>query len=244
MATRLSHLVIDAADPSALARFWAAALGWQVTFEDPDEVVIEPSDATGPDGQVAMVFVPVPDPKVTENRVHLDLASTSLDDQATQVDRLRSRGARPVDVGQGDVPWIVLADPEGNELCVLEPRPIYAGTGPVAAIVLDAEDPATLAPFWAAATGWTITGQDHGAVSLRRPEATGPYLELLPVGDPHTTKNRVHIDVAPYPDDDHAAEVERLRALGATPADIGQGDVRWVVLADPEGNELCVLTPR
>jgi Glyoxalase-like domain len=62
--------------------------------------------------------------------------------------------------------------------------------------------------------------------------------------DPKVGKNRVHIDVVPYPDDDHTAEVDRLQALGATPADIGQGDVRWVVLADPEGNELCVLTPR
>jgi hypothetical protein len=114
----------------------------------------------------------------------------------------------------------------------------------VAAVVLDAADSAALAPFWAAATGWTITTTDADSASLRRPEGTGPYLELLRIGDTKTTKNRVHLDVAPYPDDDHATEVHRLQSLGATPTDVGQGDVRWVVLADPEGNELCILTPR
>jgi hypothetical protein len=88
-----------------------------------------------------------------------------------------------------------------------------------------------------------VEGEAAGA-RLRRPDGTGPYLELLRIDDPKTAKLRVHLDVAPYPDDDHTAEVERLRSLGARPVDIGQGDVRWVVLADPEGNELCVLTPR
>jgi hypothetical protein len=69
-------------------------------------------------------------------------------------------------------------------------------------------------------------------------------MEFLQVGDPKRVKNRLHLDVAPFAGDDHAAEVARLRALGATPADVGQGEVTWVVLADPEGNEFCVLTPR
>jgi predicted enzyme related to lactoylglutathione lyase len=245
MATRLSHVVIDAADPSGLARFWAAALGWPVTHDEPDEVVIEPPPGDPAQaGQLPLVFVPVEDPKTAKNRVHLDLASMSAEHQAAEVTRLQELGARPVDIGQHDVPWVVLADPEGNELCVLDARPVYAGIGPVVAVVLDARDPATLAPFWAAATGWPIaaSGDDHA--SLRHPDGTGPYLELLRIDDPKTTKLRAHLDIAPYPDDDHTAEVERLVDLGARRIDIGQGDVRWVVLADPEGNELCVLTPR
>jgi predicted enzyme related to lactoylglutathione lyase len=245
MPTRLVHLVIDAADPAGLARFWSAALGWVVTYEDSDEVVIEPPDddpAQG--GQLPLVFVPVDDPKTSKNRVHLDLASTSPDHQATEVARLQELGARPVDIGQRDVPWVVLADPEGNEFCQLDARPMYAGIAPVVAVILDARDPSALAPFWAAATGWSVVGSGDDNASLRRPDGTGPYLELLRIADPKTAKLRVHLDVAPYPDDDHATEVARLVELGARHIDIGQGDVRWDVLADPEGNELCVLTPR
>jgi hypothetical protein len=190
------------------------------------------------------VFVPVADPKVTKNRVHLDLRSADADDQAAQVARLTGLGARPADIGQGDVPWVVLADPEGNELCVLDPRAEYAGTGPVAAIVVDAADPAAQARFWTEATGWPPAPPSGTAVSLRAASGTGPFLELLEVPEPKRVKNRLHLDVAPYRGDDHAAEVARLRALGATLADVGQRDVTWVVLADPEGNELCVLTPR
>jgi hypothetical protein len=82
------------------------------------------------------------------------------------------------------------------------------------------------------------------AVSLRAASGTGPFLEFLEVPEPKRVKNRLHLDVAPYRGNDHAAEVSRLRALGATPADVGQGDVTWVVLADSEHNEFCVLTPR
>ncbi len=120
MPTRLQHVVVDAADPAALARWWAEALGWAITLEEPDEVAVEPPE---PDGLgVPLVFVPVADPKVTKNRVHLDLRSADAADQAALVARLTGLGARLADIGQGDVPWVVLADPEGNELCVLTPR--------------------------------------------------------------------------------------------------------------------------
>ena len=71
-----------------------------------------------------------------------------------------------------------------------------------------------------------------------------PDLELLRVGEPKVVKNRLHLDVAPFAGDDLAEEVRRLEGLGAVRADVGQRDVPWVVLRDPEGNELCVLTPR
>jgi hypothetical protein len=242
MPTRLQHVVVDAADPAALARWWAEALGWAITLEEPDEAEVEPPQ---PDGLgLPLVFVPVADPKVGKNRVHLDLRSATPDDQAAQVARLTGLGARPADIGQGDVPWVVLADPEGNEFCVLDPRDQYAVTGPVAAIVVDAADPAPLARFWSEAAGWPLAASGDRFASLRSASGTGPFVEFLQVGDPKRVKNRLHLDVAPFAGDDQAAEVARLRALGATPADVGQGEVTWVVLADPEGNEFCVLSPR
>jgi predicted enzyme related to lactoylglutathione lyase len=245
MPTRLVHVVVDAADPSGLASFWAAALGWETTDESAEEVDVWPAGYSYPDpAALPLVFVPVAEPKSGKNRVHLDLATTSTAHQAAWVSRLRGLGATHVDVGQGDVPWVVLADPEGNEFCVLEPRDEYRDTGPVAAVVIDCADPAALAPFWVSAAGWPVARAEDDIVGLRSPAGTGPYLELLQVPDRKSVKDRLHPDVAPYHGDDPAAELARLAHAGATPADVGQGDVAWTVLADPDGNEFCVLTPR
>jgi predicted enzyme related to lactoylglutathione lyase len=251
VATRLVHLVIDAADPPGLARFWSAALGWEVGAEEPGEVVVWPRGYDYPDPRaLPLVFVPVPEPKAGKNRGHIDLASTSVAHQAAQVDRLLGLGATRADIGQGEVPWVVLADPEGNEFCVLDPRPGYAGTGPVAAVVADCADPVSLARFWSEAAGWIVHERGEAFASLRSPFGVGPYLELLRVPGVKAVKavkavkNRIHLDVRPYPGGDQRAEVERLREHGARPADVGQGEVPWVVLSDPEGSEFCVLTPR
>jgi catechol 2,3-dioxygenase-like lactoylglutathione lyase family enzyme len=241
VTTRLVNLVVDAADPAASARWWAEALGWEVTFETRHEVDVEPP-AGGPG--IPLVFVPVRDAKTVPNRVHLDLASPSAEAQAALVDRLIGLGATSADVGQGEVPWVVLADPEGNEFCVLEPRDRYRDTGPLAAVVMAAADPPGLARFWAEAAAWPVTETGEGFAALRHPSGTGPFLELVRSPAPKLVKNRLHLDLAPYRGEDPAAEVARLLALGATRADVGQGEVAWTVLADPEGNELCVLSPR
>jgi predicted enzyme related to lactoylglutathione lyase len=253
MPTRLSNLVVDAADPVAVARFWSAALGWPVTVEEPDHAVVKPpADDPEQVGQLPVVFLPVPESKASKNRIHLDLASTSDEHQAALVARLEELGARQIDIGQPDhVSWVVMADPEGNELCVVshrgsvgkDPASAFAGIGPVAAVVFDCADPEAIAPFWSAATGWPILGQDDQGVWLRDITAGGPYLDLHRVTEPKTAKLRVHLDVAPFADGDQATELEHLRTLGAQPIDIGQQAVRWEVLADPEGNELCLLTP-
>lgn len=243
MPTRLVSVVIDAADPARLAAWWAEALGWAVTGESADEVDVEPPDGVG----TPLVFVPVGDPKRGKNRVHLDLPSGSAAEQAALVDRLSERGAKPADIGQRDVPWTVLSDPERNEFCVLDPRPDYADTGAVAAVVVDAHDPAGLAAFWTAAAGWPIVAAGDRHASLRAPGG-GLFLELIGTGEPKIAKNRLHLDVAPYADGDASAEARRLAGLGARPIDIGQGsgkgEVSWTVLADPESNEFCVLSPR
>lgn len=251
MPTRLVHLVVDAADPAGLARFWSAALDWPITFEEPDEVVISPPV---PDGQLPLVFVPVPEPKVGKNRVHLDLASRSSEHQAELVARLEGLGARRIDIGQGpDVTWEVMADPDGNELCVVshagsvgaDPASAFGSLSPVAAVVLDSPDPEAIAPFWAEATGWPVLGHDDVHVWLRDTSAAGPYLDIRHNDDPKTTKLRVHLDVAPFATDDQATELARLESLGARPLDIGQAPTAtWTVLTDPQGNELCVLSPR
>lgn len=245
MPTRLVHLVIDANDPPALAAFWAAALDWDVAADEPDEVVVWPSGFDYPGvAALPLVFVPVPERKSGKNRVHLDLASASLQYQADTTLRLLDLGATRADVGQYDVPWEVLADPEGNEFCVLDPRPVYRGTGPVAAVVIDCLDPAGLRTFWSHAAGWREPEPAGDVFALRSVSGAGPFLELIPAPTAKTVKNRIHLDVAPFPGGDHAAEAARLCAAGATPAEVGQGQVPWIVLADPEGNEFCVLTPR
>jgi predicted enzyme related to lactoylglutathione lyase len=244
VATRLVHLVVDAADPPGLARFWSAALGWEIGAEEPGEVVVWPHGYDYPDpGALPLVFVGVPEPKAGKNRLHIDLASASAAHQAAEVDRLLGLGATRAGIGQGEVPWVVLADPEGNEFCVLDPRPVYAGIGRVAAVVTDCADPVSLARFWREA-GWIVHEEGEAFASLRSPSGAGPYLEFLRVPGAKVVKNRIHLDVRPYPGGDQRAEVERLAEHGARPADVGQGEVPWVVLADPEGNEFCVLTPR
>jgi hypothetical protein len=132
MAARLWSVVVDCRDPLGLGRWWAGTLGWRVSDEKPQEVTVQ---AAGEDRPFSLVFVPVPGPKRGKNRVHLDLASASFDEQAATVERLLARGAARVDIGQQNVPWVVLADPEGNEFCVLDPRERYMGAGALAAVV-------------------------------------------------------------------------------------------------------------
>jgi predicted enzyme related to lactoylglutathione lyase len=117
MGLRLWTIDVDASDPPALARWWADALGWKVMYEsdDGDEVVVTTEDERFP----GLNFLRVPDDKRVKNRLHLDFVP---DDQEAEVNRLVAMGATHVDIGQGDVRWVVLADPEGNEFCVLSAR--------------------------------------------------------------------------------------------------------------------------
>jgi predicted enzyme related to lactoylglutathione lyase len=217
-------------------------LGWRVTGESSHEVTVE---AGGEDRLLSLVFVPVSEPKVRKNRLHFDLATASFEEQAATVERLLARGATRIDIGQENVPWVVLADPEGNEFCVLDPRERYRDAVPLAAVVVDAADPARLAGFWVEAAGWPIGFMSDNMVSLHRPGDRPPYIEFVRVSDTRTGKNRAHLDVAPRLDDDRDAEVDRLIGLGAQHVDVGQSpEATWVVLADPEGNEFCVLRPR
>ncbi len=245
MAARIVQINMKAHDDAALGRFWAEALGWGIDSEGPGITNLEPVGFTYPDPTALCIdIVARPEAKTVKNRVHVDLATTSAAHQAELVARLKDLGATLADVGQGDVPWTVMADPEGNEFCVLEPRPIYRDTGPIAAVVVDCADPREMARFWSGATDWTLheVADDHA--SLRSAQGVGPYLEFVRTPDAKSGWNRVHIDVAPYRGDDVEAEKARLRALGATDPDVDQSAITWTILADPEDNEFCLLSPR
>ena len=123
MPVRLHHIVVDAHDLPALARFWTQALGWKVLSERENEIVT----GTGENAPAGMCFMPVTDPKTARNRVHLDLTSSAADrDQETG--RFLAPGARRAGIGQaGAESWTVLADPEGNEFCVVRPKETLIG---------------------------------------------------------------------------------------------------------------------
>jgi predicted enzyme related to lactoylglutathione lyase len=118
MSIRVQCVAVDAQDPDALATFWAGVLGWRRTYADPDEVVLEPPAGSPEDGvSPDLIFLRVPEPKTAKNRLHLDLRP---EDQAAEVARIEALGGKRTFVGQGDdVSWVVMADPEGNEFCVL-----------------------------------------------------------------------------------------------------------------------------
>jgi len=238
---------IKALDNTVIGRFWAEALGWRDELEEPGVTSVWPADGPAWPDPVALGVdvVIVPEGKTpTKNRLHLDLASSSEAHQAELVARLRKLGATPADVGQGDVPWTVLADPEGNEFCVLEPREVYRDTGPIAAVVIDCLDPRAMARFWGEATEWAVHEVTDDSATLRSAKGVGPYLEFLRSDEAKTVPDRLHLDLLPYDGDDKQAEVERLYDLGAADLDLGQGDVPWTCMTDPEGHEFCVLHTR
>lgn len=250
MNLRVESFTIDARDPKALATWWSEALGWIICFESPDGVEVNLCERLDPDGShpfPELSFIGDGDPDRGQERVHLDLNSFSTADQEATVERLLAMGATRADVGQAaDAPFTVLADPEGNNFCVLDPRPEYAHLGSVAGLTLAAHDAAALRDHWAAATGWDVT-TDEPDYAVLTPPGGGFPLEIItrPTMARSEAKNRSHLDVAPGEHDDQDEVVERLIGLGARRVEIGQkGDQSWVVLADPEGNEFCVLSSR
>ncbi len=122
MTIRIQCVCIDCHEPSQIATFWESVLGWRRTYERDNEVVLEPPAGSAEDGVVPdLLFLRVPEDKTVKNRLHFDLRP---DDQEAEVRRLVELGARHVSVGQDtDSSWIVLADPDGNEFCVLKPLP-------------------------------------------------------------------------------------------------------------------------
>ena len=119
MSSRFSELVVDAKDPVALAEWWGRVLECPVQVDEEDDGVV--AYLRPPDSVREIVFVPVTEPKTVKDRIHIDLSPHGCD-QATELERLLSLGAKQIDIGQGEPSWHVLADPEGNEFCLLRGR--------------------------------------------------------------------------------------------------------------------------
>jgi hypothetical protein len=243
MPTELHEIVIDAATPATLGPWWAEQLGWRSErHEDGDVSVTPPPGEAG----IELLFVPVSDVDAGSHQVHLDLRSRTDAEQRALVEAAERRGAVRGDVGQGEVPWVVLADPEGNRFCVLEPRQTHDRTGALAAVVVQALDPRAQARFWAEATGQGVTAAEPDFATVTAPGGVGPALAFVAVRRLPPGKNRIHLDVRPGPGGDGAVELKRLLGLGARPLEVGQSDsppdeISWTVLSDPEGTAFCLL---
>ena len=235
MTCALVALSFDANDPARVARFWSGVLGWRVDDPTADAVVLLPEDDT----DFRLRFVPSPDPKTGPNRMHLDLTSTSADDQQRTVARSLELGARHIDVGQRpEEGHVVLADPEGNEFCVIEPgNGFLADCGFIGAVSCDGSQ--QVGYFWSEALGWPLIWDQDEETGIRSPHG-GPKITWGgPPVAPKAGRNRVHFDVSPTGGTGARREVDRLLGLGATRLEGGDGE--RVLLADPDGNELCLL---
>jgi predicted enzyme related to lactoylglutathione lyase len=240
MTSQLHALCFDALEPLSLARFWAEVLHREVVEDDDGIVTLPPSDDFG----FQIDFAPTQLQKSGPNQMHFDLTSTSLEDQQETVARALELGARHLDVGQRpEEGHVVLADPEGNEFCVIPPgNEFLDDTGFIGAIASDGSQ--EVGYFWSEALGWPLVWNQDEETAIQSPPGGTKISWGGPPVMPKTAKNRLHFDIAPPAGSDQQAEVERLVSLGACRIDIGQGDVSWVVMADPDGNEFCVLTPR
>jgi hypothetical protein len=234
MTSHLVGLCVDANDPIRLARFWAGVLDREVAD---DGLTLLPSGDTG----FSIQFQPTRLQKTGPNRMHLHLTSTSLEHQEQTVARVLGLGGRHLDIGQDpEDEHVVLADPEGNEFCVIEPgNSFLADCGFVGELAC--EGTREVGYFWSEALGWPLVWDQDQETAIQSPGGGTKISWGGPPVAPKTGKNRMHLHLAPPPHGDQRLEVDRLISLGATRIDIGQGDGSWVVMADPDGNEFCVL---
>ncbi|MEV4345912.1 VOC family protein [Actinoplanes sp. NPDC049596] len=223
MAIRLAAICFEAHRPRELAAFWGGLLGWKAG-DDPLRLV--PEDDAG----VPVWFAPAEEAKVEHNKIHFDLTSGSAEEQRGLVERALELGGRPCDVGQkGDEGHVVLADPEGNEFCVIEPgNNFLAGCGRVGAINCDGSR--ALGYFWSEALGWPLVWDQDEETAIQSPYGGTKITWSGPPVSPRVGKD-LFLAVAV----DGAADVDRLVKLGA-----GRVDDR--TMTDPDGNKFSVLT--
>jgi hypothetical protein len=225
MALRLEAVTFDVADAPAVASFWAGLLDREVLAEPGGALV--PGDET----QVGLRFVTSNTDQVGPRRLHLHLTSRSLEDQQRTVQTALSLGGCHIDVGQGpDDDFVVLADPGGNELCVIEPdNNFLAGTGYLGEVTCDGTRDVGL--FWRDALEWPLVWDENQETAVQSPLGGTKVSWGGPPVEPKHGRNRQRFDLVTA---DPSAEAERLVSLGATRlGDLADG----VELADPDGNE-------
>ncbi|WP_182525422.1 VOC family protein [Nocardioides dongkuii] len=219
---RYKDLCLDAVDTLALGRFWAGALGRRLEDRGGGLRVL-----TGPTPRHTVWVNPVPEPVTVKQRVHLDV-------HARSVGEVLALGAEPADLDS--FPWAVLRDPEGGELCVFEREQVPDER--LYEVVVDAADPHGVAAWWADVLGVPPHAADDGSWYLQDvPGLPFECFVFVPVPEPKTVKNRVHVDV----DVDDPASLEALVARGARVVRRQDDEIGWTVLADPEGNEFCAF---
>jgi hypothetical protein len=230
MTLHLHAVRFDATDPPGLARFWAGVLRREVAE---DGLTLLPAAAT----ELTIRFAQTTAPKTGLGRAHFDLTSTSLEDQNETVQRALDLGGRHLDIGQSpDEPHVVLADPEGNEFCVIEPgNNFLAGCGFVGAFNWDGSQ--EVGYFWSRALDWPLVWDQDQETAIQSPAGGTKIAWGGPPVNPRSTNDRLHMDL--LADVDIEAEVDRLVALGA--ARVGR-DGTDVVLADLDGNEFRLLS--
>ncbi|MEV7868839.1 VOC family protein [Streptomyces sp. NPDC088124] len=238
MTSHLHALCVDAHDPHRLAHFWAGVLGWETTDDAHDGLVLLPSDDTG----FRIRFLPAQEPKTGQNPMHFDLTSTSLEDQRETVDRALGLGGRHIDIGQRpEEGHVVLADPEGNEFCVIEPgNNFLADCGFIGALACDGSQ--DVGYFWSEALGWPLVWDQDQETAIRSPHGGPKVTWGGPPLMPRTGRSRLRFDLAPPAGGDPQAEVDRLVTLGATRIESGADEAGRVMMTDPDGREFSVLT--
>ncbi|GAA1981605.1 VOC family protein [Terrabacter lapilli] len=237
MASHLVELCHRANDPDTLARFWAGLLRREI---DGDGRTVLPNE----DVEFPIRFEPGATPRTGPNQVHLHLTSESPADQQATVARALELGGRHLDVGQKpEEGHVVLADPEGNEFCVIEAGNAYlAGCGFLGELACDGSQ--EVGYFWRDALGWPLVWDQDQETAIQSPRGGAKIAWGGPPLSPRTGVNRMYLAVTPAAEEDLRAEVERLVALGASRLDTDGGDASGVTLADPDGNEFRLLPPR
>ncbi len=233
MTSRLLALGVDAIRPARLAGFWAGLLGWERADEPGDIIALLPSDDTG----FRIRFVATRQRRVGQNSMHFDLTSSSLENQRQTVAKALDCGARHTDVGQRpDEKHVVLADPEGNEFCVIEPgNRFLADCGFIGALACDGSQ--AVGYFWRDVLEWPLVWDQDQETAIRSPHG-GPKITwggTPPVQRPG--RNRLRFHLATPVDGDVSAEADRLIALGGSRVDGGPVDATRAVMTDPDGNE-------
>ena len=228
MPVRLAAVSFDALDPATTAAFWAGVLGRAIVGEADGALL------PGEDTQVGLRFVAAATQKAGPNRLHLHLTSTTVADQRHTVETAMQLGGRHLDVGQlPEEDHIVLADPSGNEFCVIGPgNNFLAGCGFLGEVSCDGTREVGL--FWRDALEWPLVWDHDGETAVQSPRGGTKVSWGGPPVAPKHGRNRQRLDLtAP----DLAAEVARVVALGAI--ELGERD-GGIELADPDGNEFSI----